>query len=150
MLEAEGGSRSSDLGSMRKPNKFFRNLRISAFEEPQLAFSEEFSCNKKNHEINYMETKCSCKLTWRDEFLHTLEIRWCKIDKTLAKPIIMAWHTGYKCKDTPTVNRAHNITWSRGKCYPRYHLEMRCFQTRHFEKPPFPCLDLQKLDKTNL
>ena len=34
----------------------------------------------------------------------------------------------------------------RGSCNPHSRLETRRFKTRHFEKPRFPCFELQKLD----
>ena len=35
---------------------------------------------------------------------------------------------------------------TRGNCNPPSHLETRRFKMRHFEKPHFPCFQIQKLD----
>ena len=37
-------------------------------------------------------------------------------------------------------------TLPKGSCNPRSGLEMRRFKMRYFEKPRFPCSELQKLD----
>ena len=44
-------------------------------------------------------------------------------------------------------HKKSSFSWVRGNCYPRSRCQTRHFQTRHFEKPLFPCFESQKLVK---